>query len=317
MSTLIESVFIGTRTAGNRYGPQSRDMKVSELITLLSTENKPTQYVMPDFSGYARCLDEQIRAHFVQKEQDDYYRRYRLLSEIWYQAGSISNPENRSRRFEKVMEESQSFLVHTQDVMPKINPFTHDWEVWPTIAEKGKMYCLALLFHIIARAAFDPGSTAADGTLLRHCQWMKNWIKNVLNEYFLNEMMVSMAMINHERFPALRILGGHLDTRDIDTVIAQQLRKLDKEQNEKRVHEEFGSLEVTLKYRHFKKEQYDLIDILGDLHFRIDRLEMLLQELAENHEIDFNKADEAGEWIDAQMKKIESKEDVKQLPAGL
>ena len=61
----------------------------------------------------------------------------------------------------------------------------------------------------------------------------------------------------------------------------------------------------------------DLIDILGDLHFRIDRLEMLLQELAENHEIDFNKADEAGEWIDAQMRILESKEYVKQLPTGL
>jgi len=317
MSMLIESLFIGTRTADKRYGPQSRDMEASELIMLLSTKDKPKHYVMPDFSGYARCLDEQIRAHFVQKQENDYYRQYRLLSEIWHQAGSISNPENRSRRFEKVMEESQGFLVHTQDVMPKINPFIYDWEVWPTIAEKGKMYCLALLFHIIARAAFDPGSTAADGTLLRHCQWMKNWIKNVLNGYFLDEMMVSMAMINHERFPALGILGGDLDTRDIDTVIAQQLRKLDKEQKEKGVHAEFGNLAVTLKYRDFGKEQYHLIDTLGDLHFRIDRLEMLLQELAENHEIDFNKADEAGEWIEAQMKKIESKEDVKQLPAVL
>lgn len=98
-------------------------MAVSELITLVSTANNPSQYVMPDFSGLARRLDEQTRAHFVQKEQNDYYRQYRLLSEIWFQAGSIRNPENRSRRFEKVMEESQNFLVLTQDVMPEINPF--------------------------------------------------------------------------------------------------------------------------------------------------------------------------------------------------
>ncbi len=38
MSKLIESVFLGTRTAGKRYGPQSRDMAVSELITLVASE---------------------------------------------------------------------------------------------------------------------------------------------------------------------------------------------------------------------------------------------------------------------------------------
>lgn len=37
----IESFFIGTRMSGKRYGPQSKDMQVSEFIALISPKNEP------------------------------------------------------------------------------------------------------------------------------------------------------------------------------------------------------------------------------------------------------------------------------------
>ena len=118
----IESFFIGTRMAGKRYGPQSKDMQVSEFITILSNHKKPDKYVLPDFSGLVSRFDAQIRKQFIQQKEDEHYRRYRQLSDRWSQAGSISDQHNRSKRFEKVMDESLDFLVYSSDVMPDINP---------------------------------------------------------------------------------------------------------------------------------------------------------------------------------------------------
>ena len=53
----IESFFIGTRLSGKRYGPQSRDMQVSEFISLISPQNAPHKVVLPDFTGLASWLD--------------------------------------------------------------------------------------------------------------------------------------------------------------------------------------------------------------------------------------------------------------------
>lgn len=62
----IESFFIGTRMSGKRYGPQSKDMQVSEFIALISPKNEPEKFVLPDFSGLARRIDAQIRNQFIQ-----------------------------------------------------------------------------------------------------------------------------------------------------------------------------------------------------------------------------------------------------------
>jgi hypothetical protein len=43
----IESFFIGTRMAGKRYGPQSKDMQVSEFITILSNHKNPINTFYP------------------------------------------------------------------------------------------------------------------------------------------------------------------------------------------------------------------------------------------------------------------------------
>ena len=95
----IESFFIGTRRSDKRYGPQSKDMQVSEFISLISPKNAPHKVVLPDFTGLAIRLDAQIRNQFHQLKEDEHFLRYRQLSERWYQAGSISDRNNRSKRF--------------------------------------------------------------------------------------------------------------------------------------------------------------------------------------------------------------------------
>lgn len=105
----IESFFIGTRRSDKRYGPQSKDMQVSEFISLISPKNAPHKVVLPDFTGLASRLDAQIRNQFHQLKEDEHFLRYRQLSERWYQAGSISDRNNRSKRFEKIMDDSLDF----------------------------------------------------------------------------------------------------------------------------------------------------------------------------------------------------------------
>ncbi len=143
----IESFFIGTRRSDKRYGPQSKDMQVSEFISLISPKNAPHKVVLPDFTGLAIRLDAQIRNQFHQLKEDEHFLRYRQLSERWYQAGSISDRNNRSKRFEKIMDDSLDFLLYSQDVMPNINPDDLQWHDYEKASSKGKMYCVALLFH--------------------------------------------------------------------------------------------------------------------------------------------------------------------------
>lgn len=76
------------------------------------------------------------------------------------------------------MDESLDFLVYSSDVMPDINPNNLKYDDHTQASQKGKMYCVALLYHIIARAAYEPGSVGADSTLPEHCRRMKDWIKN-------------------------------------------------------------------------------------------------------------------------------------------
>ncbi|HBR3960893.1 TPA: hypothetical protein L9T83_005267 [Klebsiella pneumoniae] len=59
-----------------------------------------------------------------------------------------------------------------------------------------------------------------------------------------------------------------------------------------------------------------MLKVLRDLHYRIDRLEMLLQELAKNTEVDFTTADTAGRWITEQIGKVEGNENLG-IPANI
>ncbi|HCD2000954.1 TPA: hypothetical protein NBJ18_002968 [Citrobacter farmeri] len=310
----LESIFIGTRVDKGRYGPQSRDMAISDLISLIHHPSKPAQIILPDFSGLARHIDGQLRKHFYQQQEDEYSRKYRHLSDLWHQAGSLSNPNNRSRRFEKVMEQSQEFLVFSQDVMPNINPYKLQYQEEATVSRKGQMYCLALLFHIIARAAFEPESIAADTTLVAHCRWMKDWVKKSLGARFLGEQMVRTAMFNPEYFPALQRLGGDTEASSADEYLANCIRTACKETGECQNYN-LQNYRMTFDYRHIDKQQIEMLEVLRELHYRIDRLELLLQELAENNEVDFTAADKAGKWITEQIGKVEGNENLR-LPAN-
>lgn len=301
----IESFFIGTRMAGKRYGPQSKDMQVSEFITILSNHKKPDKYVLPDFSGLVSRFDAQIRKQFIQQKEDEHYRRYRQLSDRWSQAGSISDQHNRSKRFEKVMDESLDFLVYSSDVMPDINPNNLKYDDHTQASQKGKMYCVALLYHIIARAAYEPGSVGADSTLPEHCRRMKDWIKKTLGDHFITNMMVNCALFTPDAFPALLHLSGEDGTRDADTFLAEKLRK-ELQKPEEPVNYHNGTYRLNFEYKKFSKEQFHFLYEMRDLHYRVDRIEQLLQELIHNPEVDFSEADAAGKWIDEQVLLLES-----------
>ncbi|HCI6191191.1 TPA: hypothetical protein NPO42_000947 [Klebsiella quasipneumoniae subsp. similipneumoniae] len=311
----LESIFIGTRVDKGRYGPQSRDMAISDLISLIHRPSEPARIILPDFSGLARHIDGQLRKHFSQQQEDEYSRKYRHLSDLWYQAGSLSNPDNRSRRFEKVMEQSQEFLVFSQDVMPNINPYNLQYEDEERVRQKGQMYCLALLFHIIARAAFEPESVAADTTLVAHCRWMKDWVKKTLGTRFLGEQMVRTAMFEPGYFPALQRLGGDTKASSADEYLANCIRTACQETG-KRQNGYPQSYRMTFDYHMQNTQQIAILEVFRELHYRIDRLEMLLQELAENNEVDFTTADTAGKWITEQIGKVEGNENLG-IPANI
>lgn len=301
----IESFFIGTRRSGKRYGPQSKDMQVSEFIALITPRNEPEKLVLPDFSGLARRLDTQIKNQFIQQQEDEYYRRYRQLSDRWYQAGSISDRTNRSNRFEKVMDESLNFLVYSHDVMPDINPNNLKFNDHAQVSSKGKMYCVALLFHIIARAAYEPESLGADPTLSEHCKWMKNWIKETLGSYFLKRMMVNFALFIPDEFPALQRLSGEEEARDVNTFLADEVR-IAREKTGQEVNYHNGLHQLKFEYNHFSREQFAFLYEMRDIHYRIDCIESLLQHLIKDKVVDFGDSTAAGLWIDEQVLLIES-----------
>ncbi|EHY3018593.1 hypothetical protein ABUO85_004345, partial [Escherichia coli] len=126
---------------------------------------------------------------------------------------------------EKIMDDSLDFLLYSQDVMPNINPDNLQYHDYEKVSSKGKMYCVALLFHVIARAAYEPESVGADPTLPEYCRWMKNWIKKTLGHDFLERIMINYALFNPAYFPALQRLSGEKETRDAHTFLADSLAR--------------------------------------------------------------------------------------------
>ncbi|WP_000271770.1 hypothetical protein [Escherichia coli] len=88
------------------------------------------------------------------------------------------------------------------------------------------MYCVALLFHVIARAAYEPESVGKDPTLPEYCRWMKNWIEKTLGHDFLDRMMIYCALFAPAYFPALQRLSGEKETRDVHEFLAEHVRTL-------------------------------------------------------------------------------------------
>lgn len=236
-------------------------------------------------------------------------------TEHMHTPGALNSPDNRSRRFEKVMEQSQEFLVFSQDVMPNINPYQLQYQDEERVRRKGQMYCLALLFHIIARAAFEPESVAADTTLVAHCRWIKDWVKKTLGPRFLGEQMVRTVMFDPGYFPALQRLGGDTEASSADEYLANCIRTACQETS-KCQNGYLQSFRMTFDYHMQNTQQIEMLEVLRELHYRIDRLEMLLQELAENNEVDFTTADTAGKWITEQIGKVEGNENLG-IPANI
>jgi len=71
---------------------------------------------------------------------------------------------------------------------------------------------------------------------------------------------------------------------------------------------------LKFEYTHFHQEQFDFLAEMRDLHYRIDRIEQLLQELIDNPVVDFSEAAVAGQWIDEQVQLLETNETKLILP---
>ncbi|EFL2030678.1 hypothetical protein ACXFC2_005135, partial [Escherichia coli] len=59
------------------------------------------------------------------------------------------------------------------------------------------------------------------------------------------------------------------------------------------------------------KQQFEFLDMMRDVHYRIDCIEQLLLDLIERKVVDFTDASVAGTWIEKQIQRLESN-DVKQ-----
>ena len=254
----VKSVFIGTRVADKRYGPQSRDMAVSELISLVRPYNRPAQYVLPDFSGLVRHLDNRMRQNFAQQKEDKFCCEYRIISNLWSQSGSIENPSHLSHRFEKLMDRTMEFLAQSHDVMPEFNPFSLNWDDDKKVNKQGQMYCLALLFHIIARAGYEPVSLANDTTLKAHCQWMKDWIKNVLNDKYVDDLKLYTALVRPDYFSVLQHLRGTAESPDVQSYLADQVREARKKTSESTNNYDH-EWRMSLFYREFGDADYRIL----------------------------------------------------------
>lgn len=69
--------------------------------------------------------------------------------------------------------------------------------------------------------------------------------------------------------------------------------------------------QFTFGYTMFTKQQFEFLDMMRDVHYRIDCIEQLLLDLIERKVVDFTDASVAGTWIEKQIQRLESN-DVKQ-----
>lgn len=218
---------ISTRHRDGRYGPQSKDMTLSELIGVFKPDVPSTPVVIfPDLRPLAQRMDAQIREHFDRFKDEEFAHKYDVLFNTWAQTGSIAVEFNRTKRWEKVMDLSMDYILQAQKMMPVPQRiyeigFDHITEV----ATKGKMYCEALLFHIIARAGFDPGSLINDITLRGYCQWMKGWIKNYINDFDYERILFGATYFKPEFTPVLQKLRGVDDPLPPGTILHNKLTK--------------------------------------------------------------------------------------------
>ncbi len=307
---------LSTRGRDGRYGPQSRDMSLSELIDIFTPEpqaiQSPSVLIFPDFSALANKMDSQIREHFSRFRGEELAQAYDVLFNTWAQTGSIADATSRSRRWEKVMDKSMEYILLAQKRMPEPQRFFKMQSTYVTeVSTKGKMYCEALLFHIIARSAFDPGSLANDITLRGYCQWFKDWVKNYIQDYDYEQLLFSAAMTQQVLCPVLQYLAGEAVPRDAGTYLVDKLKSYGKDDYTRESHWNQDpdwpvEYSCTLKFHVFSNVCWEMVNVLRDLHYRISRIEVFLGVLEEKgSNVDFTRTNETSAIMEAYLAQIE------------
>ncbi|WP_429120565.1 hypothetical protein [Aeromonas allosaccharophila] len=304
---------ISTRGRDGRYGPQSKDMQLSDLINLFTsatvTEPSPTTVIFPDLTALARNMDAQIRVHFRHFQEEELAQEYDVLFNTWTQTGSIADPTNRSRRWEKVMDKSLAYVLLAQKRMPKPLSFQNIYSDHVNeIATKGKMYCEALLFHIISRSAFDPGTLANDITLRGYCQWLKDWVKDYILPNDHRNLLSSAAVTKQNFFPILQYLSGEKSPHDVGTYIAAQMNQHGYTQISNYLYPcKFQQYECKLTFHAFDNVYWDMVSVLWELHYRVSRIELFLKALEENGDnVDFSRSGETTAMMNDYLAQIEN-----------
>lgn len=313
---------IATRGRGGCYGPQSRDMSLSDLIGMFTPVTSPTTVIFPDLTALARRMDAQIREHLNRFQEEELAQSYDVLFNTWTQTSSIADPTNRSRRWEKVMDQSMAYVLLAQKRMPEHQRFWHMLsETVTEVSTKGKMYCEALLFHIISRAAFDPGSLADDITLRGYCQWLKDWLKGYISGYDYTSLLLSAAVFKEAYCPVLQHLAGVNEPRDAATCLADTFRAYKQDDLTRESYwNQDGNLPVeysrTLKFHKFRDVCWEMVGALRDLHYRISRIEEFLQTLEEKgDEVSFTRTGETSVIMENYLEKIQN-DTPPSLPSG-
>ena len=304
---------ISTRGRDGRYGTQSKDMQLSDLINLFTstkvTEPSPSTVIFPDLTALARKMDDQIRVHFRQLQEEELEQAYDVLFNTWTQAGSIADPTNRSRRWETVMDKSLVYVLLAQKRMPKplsLQNICSDRV--NEIATKGKMYCEALLFHIISRSAFDPGTLASDITLRGYCQWLKAWVKDYISQDDYSNLLSSAAVTKQDFFTVLQSLSGEKSPHDTGVYLANKILSGNKTEIANPWYEKCSKrFEYTLTFQKFHDVCWELVSALWELHYRVSRIELFLKALEENGDnVNFSRSGETTAVMNDYLAQIEN-----------
>lgn len=207
------------------------------------------------------------------------------------------------------MDKSLAYILLAQKRMPKPLSLQNICsEHVNEIAAKGKMYCEALLFHIISRSAFDPGTLANDITLRGYCQWLKDWVKNYILPYDHRRLLSSAAVTKQEFFPVLQCLSGEKSPLDTGTYLAKEIHSARRVEVYNHRDCKFSTtFEYTLTFQKLHEVCWELVSVLWELYYRVSRIELFLKTLEENGDnVDFSRSGDTTAMMNDYLAQIEN-----------
>lgn len=311
----IHKYFIGTRVDKARYGPQSQDMTLSDLMGVFRLATNTSLHVFPDLAPLVQHINEQIKAGFdahrkLQRDVD-----YNILFNAWTRAASYDAEDFRNADWKDVIAKAEHFLVALQleDAFPHKKPET-DWdcESAKPIAHVGRLYTEGLLFIITARAAREPKTLFRDVTLRRHCQWLQQWVKSYLSEVDRSRLLLAASLSQREHYPALQVLCPDVIPASPDTFLADYVRAQKKHEIQQSDYcDSFSNLLDTkaqathrnLFALEYADHHWAMIDTLRDLLYRVERIASFLTDLEENGDsVAFDQMGDTTETVQALLR---------------